>query len=46
LLNNPALADELGENGSVYVRETYNWDHVLDVVEKGIEIARDNFRNR
>jgi len=46
LLNNPALADDLGEKGSVYVRETYNWDHVLDVVEKGIEIARDNFRNR
>jgi glycosyltransferase involved in cell wall biosynthesis len=46
LLNNPALADELGENGSVYVRKTYNWDHVLDVVEKGIDIARDNFRNR
>jgi glycosyltransferase involved in cell wall biosynthesis len=46
LLDRPDIGHELGESGSRYVRQTYNWNQVLDVMEQAIAFAQKNFRNR
>lgn len=46
LLDNPALADELGRNGRKYVEETYEWAHVLQGFEESLQIAKENFAGR
>lgn len=46
LLENPALADELGKNGRMYVEETYEWAHVLNGVEASLRIAQEKFQSR
>jgi glycosyltransferase involved in cell wall biosynthesis len=46
LLENPALADELGQNGRKYVEDTYEWGHVLQGFEESLLIAKERFSNR
>lgn len=46
LLDRPDIAHELGESGSRYVRETYNWNQVLDAMEKAIAIAQKKYSLR
>jgi glycosyltransferase involved in cell wall biosynthesis len=46
LLENPALADELGRNGRKYVEDTYEWAHVLEGFEESLTIAQERFRSR
>ena len=46
LLENPALADEMGRNGRKYVEDTYEWAHVLQGFEESLAIAQERFNNR
>lgn len=46
LLENPVLADEMGENGRKYVEATYEWGAVIRGVEESIAIARERFDRR
>ena len=46
LINGPDIAQELGESGSRYVRETYNWNQVLDAMEQAIAIAQKKYSLR
>ena len=46
LMNDPALATELGTNGRRYVLKNYSWDVVIDRVEETIAIAQERFQQR
>lgn len=46
LLNNPALAAELGANGRRYVEQMYTWRAVMDRMEEGLELGLESFQRR
>lgn len=46
LLEDVALADELGRNGRRYVEERYSWSAVLAEFEAALELAKSNFSQR
>ena len=46
LLENSALADEMGENGRKYVESRYSWPVVMKGVGESLELARENFAKR
>lgn len=46
LLDDPALASELGANGREYVMENYAWDVVIDKFEESVAIAQKRFAIR
>ncbi len=46
LLENPEVADQLGQNGFEYVESQYDWDVVLEKFEETAELAIERFRSR
>ena len=46
LLEDPDLANELGENGRKYVEQTYEWSEVLRGFEESLAIAQERFEKR
>ena len=46
LLEDPTLAQRLGENGRLYVESTYNWSSVLTGVEECLALASEHFGRR
>jgi glycosyltransferase involved in cell wall biosynthesis len=46
LLDNPALADRMGDNGRRYVEKSYTWENVIDEVESAVELATGIYRDR
>jgi glycosyltransferase involved in cell wall biosynthesis len=46
LLEDPALADEMGASGRSYVEQQYEWKSVIGNVELTLEIAKAQFKKR
>lgn len=46
LLDNPETADRMGASGLEYVRQSYDWDVVMDQFEDTLGIAKRNFDSR
>ncbi len=46
LLEDPDLANVLGENGRKYVEDMYEWSRVLDGFEESLAIAQERFQKR
>lgn len=46
LMNDSALASELGANGRKYVLDNYDWDVVIDRFEQTVAIAQERFQER
>jgi glycosyltransferase involved in cell wall biosynthesis len=43
LLEDPSRSDAMGRNGRAYVEANYNWDRVLDTMERTLDVARSRF---
>ena len=46
LLDDPALADQMGRNGRAYVERNYSWPVVMKGVDESLAMAIDNFAKR
>ena len=43
VVDDPVLADQMGQSGRRYVEASYNWPTVIDGVELAVELAQRNF---
>jgi glycosyltransferase involved in cell wall biosynthesis len=46
LLGNPEKAQQMGAAGYEYVRNTYDWEVVLNRFEETLELAKANYAKR
>lgn len=46
LLDNPEMAEKMGQSGYQYVESNYQWNIVLDRFEETLDLARTNFSRR
>ena len=46
LLENPTVADQMGQSGYQYIESNYDWNIVLERFEETLSLAQERYSNR